>query len=90
MPKGAPVKRARLADHVMWEEGPDTAARAARTRRDRRAVALFRRAGDGWDEQDEERARNLAGTAVARVRQQANVGVMGVPRQASGSAGHAA
>ena len=30
-----------------------------------------------WEERDEERVRNLATAAVAKIRQQANVGVMG-------------
>src|SRR5258708_36964965 len=30
-----------------------------------------------WEERDEERVRNLSTAAVAKIRQQANVGVMG-------------
>ncbi|WP_280153932.1 maltose alpha-D-glucosyltransferase [Piscinibacter sp. XHJ-5] len=76
--KGTAVKRARLSDHLMWEEGSDTWLLAlldvdGTDEPSRYFVALAM----AWDEQDEERVRNLAGTAVARVRQQANIGVMG-------------
>jgi maltose alpha-D-glucosyltransferase/alpha-amylase len=76
--KGTPVKRARLADHVMWEEGSDTWLLAlldvdGAEEPTRYFIALAM----AWEERDEERVRNLAGTAVARVRQQANIGVMG-------------
>ena len=35
------------------------------------------RLGVAWEERDDERVRNLATAAVAKIRQQANVGVMG-------------
>ncbi|HXA35170.1 MAG TPA: maltose alpha-D-glucosyltransferase [Steroidobacteraceae bacterium] len=76
--KGTAVDRVRIADHVLWQEGKLTWL-----------VALLDLEGGGehtgyfmplalaWEERDEERVRNLSTAAVAKVRQQANVGVMG-------------
>jgi maltose alpha-D-glucosyltransferase/alpha-amylase len=76
--KGVAVSRAALTDHVVWEhgeerwllplvdlEGPPQPAR------------YFVPLALAWEERDEERTRTLATNAVARVRQQAQVGVMG-------------
>src|ERR1700676_589256 len=76
--KGLGVDRARIADHLLWQEGKTTWL-----------VALLDLEGGGehasyfmplalaWEERDEERVRNLSTAAVAKIRQQANVGVMG-------------
>ena len=76
--KGTPVRRAKLSDHLMWEEGQDAWLVALIDLEGPEEPArYFVALAMVWEEQEEERARNLAGTAVARVRQQANVGVMG-------------
>ena len=76
--KGTPVRRAKLSDHLMWEEGEDAWLIALIDLEGPEEPArYFVALAMVWEEQEEERARNLAGTAVARVRQQANVGVMG-------------
>jgi len=75
--KGERAKRARLADHVVWEtgggswllgqveiEGPAEPARYLV------AFAL------AWEDGDEPRLKALAPAALAKVRQQANVGVL--------------
>ena len=76
--KGTAIDRARIADHVLWQEDKLTWL-----------VALLDLEGGGehanyfmplalaWEERDEERVRNLSTAAVAKIRQQANVGVMG-------------
>jgi len=76
--KGTKITRARLADHVQWEHG------------DRRWLlplvdleGLGERSGYfvplalAWEDHDEERLKNLTLAALAKVRQQANIGVMG-------------
>ncbi len=76
--KGTAIDRARIADHILWQEDKLTWL-----------VALLDLEGGGehanyfmplalaWEERDEERVRNLSTAAVAKIRQQANVGVMG-------------
>jgi maltose alpha-D-glucosyltransferase/alpha-amylase len=75
--KGEKVKRARLAEHALWEVGGrtwllgrfevETAAGAA---------PYFLPLALAWEETEEARARRLGGALVAKVRQQANVGVL--------------
>jgi maltose alpha-D-glucosyltransferase/alpha-amylase len=75
--KGVPIERARIADQVVWEQGrwswvvallevggaPDPAT-------------YFMPLALAW-EADEDRVHNLTTAAIAKIRQQANVGVMG-------------
>ena len=80
--KGTAIERARIADHVLWTEGTgktlltwlvpllDLESAGERT-------VYFMPLAVAWEERDEERVRNLATAAVAKIRQQANVGVMG-------------
>ncbi len=76
--KGARLDRARIADHLLWQEGKttwlvallDLECAAERT-------SYFMPLALAWEERDEERVRNLSTAAVAKIRQQANVGVMG-------------
>jgi maltose alpha-D-glucosyltransferase/alpha-amylase len=76
--KGSGVDRARIADHVLWQEGKlswlvtllDLEGAGEHTR-------YFMPLALAWEERDEERVRNLSTAAVAKIRQQANVGVMG-------------
>jgi maltose alpha-D-glucosyltransferase / alpha-amylase len=76
--KGVPIARARLVDHAMWQvgkhnwlvplvevEGPPE-----------RATYLVPLAL-AWEDGEDERLRALAPATIAKVRQQANVGVLG-------------
>jgi maltose alpha-D-glucosyltransferase / alpha-amylase len=76
--KGTPIERARIAEQVLWQEGKLSWL-----------VALLELDGAGeranyflplalaWEEREDERVRNLATSAVAKIRQQGNVGIMG-------------
>jgi maltose alpha-D-glucosyltransferase/alpha-amylase len=76
--KGTPIERARIADHVLWQEGKsswvvallDVAAGGETT-------SYFMPLALAWEERDEERVRNLSTAALAKIRQQSSVGVMG-------------
>jgi maltose alpha-D-glucosyltransferase/alpha-amylase len=76
--KGVGIDRARIADHVLWQEGKlswlvtllDLDCAGEHT-------GYFMPLALAWEERDEERVRNLSTAAVAKIRQQANVGVMG-------------
>jgi len=75
--KGAAIRRARLAEHAIWEtpasswllatmdlEGPAEES------------TYFLPLAIAWETTEEERLQRLTPTALARIRQQANVGVM--------------
>jgi len=77
--KGEPVRQVSLIEHVVWEENSTSWF-----------VALFRAetgAGDSsiyfmplslvWEHEPEERQRSLLPLSVARVRQQAHIGILG-------------
>src|SRR5580700_9456055 len=76
--KGVAVERARITDYVLWQEGKvswvvallevDMAPEPA---------AYFMPLALAWEDGDEERMRNLSTAAIAKIRQQASVGVMG-------------
>src|SRR5712675_1610948 len=76
--KGTAIDRARIADHVLWQEGKlswlvtllDLEGAGERT-------SYFMPLALAWEERDEERVRNLSTAAVVKIRQQANVGLMG-------------
>ncbi|KIQ25718.1 alpha-amylase [Variovorax paradoxus] len=76
--KGTAIRRARLVDHAVWEangqswllplldlEGPPGGA------------TYFMPLALAWEERDEERMAGVAQAAIARIRQQAQVGLMG-------------
>jgi maltose alpha-D-glucosyltransferase/alpha-amylase len=76
--KGTPIERARLADYAVWERDEHSWMLPL--------LALSGPAGEStyfmpltlaWEEQEEERVQALLPAALAKVRQQANVGVMG-------------
>ena len=52
-------------------------SRCSRSRAAARAASYFMPLALAWEEREEERLRNLSTAAIAKVRQQANVGVMG-------------
>jgi maltose alpha-D-glucosyltransferase/alpha-amylase len=76
--KGSAVERVRIFDQVLWQQGSsswltalidlDSAGEHS---------SYFLPLALAWEEREEERFRNLSTAAVAKVRQQANVGVMG-------------
>ena len=76
--KGTPIERARIVDHLVWQEGRsswilallDVAAGGETT-------PYFMPLALAWEDRDEERVRNLATAAIAKIRQQSSVGVMG-------------
>ena len=70
--KGEPVGRARVKDHLVWDVGGLNWLLAFLDVRD---SLYFLSLALGWEE-DEDQVRALSATAIARVRQQANVGVM--------------
>nr|WP_297350381.1 maltose alpha-D-glucosyltransferase [uncultured Caldimonas sp.] len=76
--KGTSIERVRLLDHAVWEAGgqnwllPITELEGPQDK-----PRYFVPLAMGWEEQDEERMRSIALNTAARVRQQANVGVMG-------------
>ena len=77
--KGTPIERARIVDHVLWQEGKIElgASRCSMSAPAARRTSYFMPLALAWEERDEERVRNLSTAAIAKVRQQANVGVMG-------------
>ena len=76
--KGTAITRARLADHAQWEHGDrswllplvDVEGPSERS-------GYFVPLALAWEDHDEERLKNLTLAALAKVRQQANIGVMG-------------
>jgi maltose alpha-D-glucosyltransferase/alpha-amylase len=71
--KGEAVKQAALADHVIWQEGAvGWLLGIFEVQKDRYFVPLAM----AWED-EEEQVRALAAGTVARIRQQANVGVIG-------------
>jgi maltose alpha-D-glucosyltransferase/alpha-amylase len=76
--KGTPVERARIVDHVLWQEGKISwVAALLEVSAGTEVAGYFMPLALAWEERDEERLRNLSTAAVAKVRQQASVGVMG-------------
>src|SRR5450631_879938 len=76
--KGLGVDRARIADHVLWQEGkPSWLVALLDLESAGERSSYFMPLALAWEERDEERVRNLSTSAIAKIRQQANVGVMG-------------
>jgi maltose alpha-D-glucosyltransferase/alpha-amylase len=76
--KGAPIERARISDHVVWQEGKlGWVLALLDVETTEQPASYFMPLALAWEERDEERVRNLSTSAIAKVRQQANVGVMG-------------
>ncbi|MEO8500109.1 MAG: maltose alpha-D-glucosyltransferase [Vicinamibacteria bacterium] len=75
--KGAAIERARLLDHAVWQVG-DLSWMLPLVRLDGvpGASTYFLPLAVAWEDDDEERLQRLTPAALAKVRQQANVGVM--------------
>ena len=78
--KGTAIDRARVTEHVLWQEGK-LAWLIALLELDAAGLAehpsYFLPLALAWEERDDERVRNLSTAAVAKIRQQGNIGVMG-------------
>ena len=74
--KGTAVRRAPLLDHAMWERGADTWMLALLDLEGPAESVYFVPLALAWEDRDEERFRSLGAAAVARVRQQAEVGLL--------------
>ena len=76
-PKGTPVKARGLLDHALWGR-PDGKLDARRSsyRRQERRRRYFLPLALAWEDTDEERMRALAPVTMAKVRQQAAIGVL--------------
>ena len=76
--KGTPLKRARLVDHVLWQEGThEWLLSLLELDGPPERPSYFMPLALAWEEQEDERLKSLAALSVARVRQQANVGLIG-------------
>ncbi|MEO8525083.1 MAG: putative maltokinase, partial [Caldimonas sp.] len=76
--KGTPVQRARVVDHAVWEaNGSSWMLPLLELDGPAEPSTYFMPLALAWEEPDEERVNALLPAALARVRQQANVGVMG-------------
>ena len=74
--KGTVIKRAALFDYAMWEQGTFTWMLPLVQLEGPADSVYFIPLALAWEDREEERFRNLSTAAVARVRQQAEVGVM--------------
>ncbi|HEY1724780.1 MAG TPA: maltose alpha-D-glucosyltransferase [Steroidobacteraceae bacterium] len=76
--KGTAIERARIVDHVLWQEGKSSWVVALLdVTAGGETTSYFMPLALAWEERDEERLRNLSTAAIAKVRQQSSVGVMG-------------
>ena len=75
--KGEPIKAARLYDHRMWEApGGVWMVALFRTEGTAETANYFVPLALAWEDTDEERIKALAPVTLARVRQQASVGIL--------------
>jgi maltose alpha-D-glucosyltransferase/alpha-amylase len=76
--KGTAIEKARISEHALWQEGAVAWLMAlVELEGAPERPVYFLPLALAWEERDDERARNLSTSAVARIRQQATVGVMG-------------
>ncbi|KQP36279.1 maltose alpha-D-glucosyltransferase [Pseudorhodoferax sp. Leaf274] len=74
--KGTPVQRARMVQHALWEQGDDGWLLPLVELDGPADSVYFAPLALAWEEREEERYRAFGPAAVARVRQQAEVGYM--------------
>ena len=74
--KGTPITRARILDHVLWEQGRDGWLLPLLELEGPADSVYFLPLALAWEDREEERFRGFATAAVARVRQQAEVGLL--------------
>lgn len=76
--KGQSVQRARIEDHAVWaEDGHEWMLPLLAVDSGQDSATYFVPLALAWEETDEERMKRLSPSGLARIRQQANVGVMG-------------
>ncbi|HSC07284.1 MAG TPA: putative maltokinase, partial [Steroidobacteraceae bacterium] len=75
--KGEKAERATLADYVLWEAGEQWLLALVSVQAGGQNTSYFMPLSLAWEDRDEERMRALAPATVAKVRQQANIGVLG-------------
>jgi maltose alpha-D-glucosyltransferase/alpha-amylase len=76
--KSIAIDRARMVEHVLWQEGKlSWLVALLELESGTERSTYFMPLALAWEDSDEERLRNLGTAAIAKVRQQANVGVMG-------------
>ena len=76
--KGTDVRRARLTSHVQWQRGVHNwLLSLVALDGPPEASSYFLPLSLAWEDHDEERLKRLTSGGVAKVRQQASVGVMG-------------
>jgi maltose alpha-D-glucosyltransferase/alpha-amylase len=76
--KGERIGRARLAEHALWESnGRSWLLAQIEIEADGEAARYFAPLALAWEDGDEERMRGLSVSALAKVRQQASVGLLG-------------
>lgn len=74
--KGTPVQRARMVQHALWEQGIEAWLLPLVELDGPPDSVYFAPLALAWEEREEERYRAFGPAAVARVRQQAEVGYM--------------
>jgi maltose alpha-D-glucosyltransferase/alpha-amylase len=76
--KGDPEARVRLGEWALWETPARTSYMLAllEVESGGETMRFFAPLGLAWEDRDEERVKALGGAAVAKVRQQASVGLM--------------
>jgi len=76
--KGTTIERARLLDHAIWDAGEYSwMLPILKLDGPAEESTYFMPLALAWEERDEERITCLAPASLAKIRQQANVGVMG-------------
>ncbi|MEO8856328.1 MAG: maltose alpha-D-glucosyltransferase [Burkholderiaceae bacterium] len=74
--KSTPIKSARMLDYVMWQQGADSWLLPLLELDGPPDAVYFVPLALAWEDREEERYRTFSTAAVARIRQQAEVGVM--------------
>ncbi|MDP9066415.1 MAG: maltose alpha-D-glucosyltransferase, partial [Pseudomonadota bacterium] len=76
--KGSPIERARIADYVLWPDAKlNWVLAMLNVGSADDAADYFLPLALAWEDRDEDRLRNLSTSAIAKIRQQANVGIVG-------------
>ncbi|VWX55509.1 Maltose alpha-D-glucosyltransferase/ alpha-amylase [Burkholderiales bacterium 8X] len=76
--KGTPINRARVVDQAVWDEGTMSwMLPILSLEGPKEESTYFMPLSLAWEETEEERMNSLVPAALAKVRQQANVGLMG-------------
>jgi maltose alpha-D-glucosyltransferase/alpha-amylase len=75
--KGTAIDRARIIDHALWQDGKLSWLMALLDVGGAEGANYFMPLALAWEERDEDRVRNLSTAAIAKIRQQSSIGVMG-------------